>query len=93
MPRQVVPSTDKICQEDFPKAFFQSALRKSIKISKKAMFKQIVKLSLIICFKALYEQWAAPFVEEHAHTLLTWKKSSKILSFKWSVHLLLIYWW
>ena len=56
MPRQVVPSTDKICQEDFPKAFFQSALRKSIKISKKAMPKQIVKLSLIICFKALYEQ-------------------------------------
>ena len=28
MPRQVVPSTDKICLEDFPKAFFK-ALYKS----------------------------------------------------------------
>ena len=27
MPRQVVPSIDKLCQEDFPEAFFQSALR------------------------------------------------------------------
>ena len=40
MPRQLVPSTDKICEEDFPKAFFQSALRKSIKISKKTISKQ-----------------------------------------------------
>ena len=45
MPRQVVPSTDKIFQGDFPKAFFQSALRKSIKISKKAVLKQTVRLS------------------------------------------------
>ena len=27
MRRQVVPSIDKLYQEDFPKAFFQSALR------------------------------------------------------------------
>ena len=45
MLRQVVPSTDKTCHEDFPKAFFQSALRRSIKISKKAILKQIVRLS------------------------------------------------
>ena len=42
MPRKVVRSTDKICQEDFPRAFFQSALRKSIKIITNAMLKQIV---------------------------------------------------
>ena len=24
MPKPVVPSTDKICQEDFPKAFFKA---------------------------------------------------------------------
>ena len=28
MPCQVVPSTHNICQEDFPEAFFKSALRK-----------------------------------------------------------------
>ena len=41
MPKHVVPSTDKICQENFPKAFFQSVLRKSVKISGKAILKQI----------------------------------------------------
>ena len=24
MPKQIVPGTDKICQEDFPKAFFKA---------------------------------------------------------------------
>ena len=24
VPRQIVPSTDKICQEDFPKSFFKA---------------------------------------------------------------------
>ena len=56
MSRQVFPSIDKICQEDSTKAFFQSALQKSIKISKKAILKQIVRLSQIICFKVLYER-------------------------------------
>ena len=56
MPTQIFPSTEKICQEDFPKAFFQSALRKLIKIGKKAILQQIVRLSEIICFKALYER-------------------------------------
>ena len=41
MPGQVVPSTDKICQEDFLRAFFQSTLRKSIKIGKKSILKQL----------------------------------------------------
>ena len=45
MARKVAPSTDNICQEEFPKAFFQSALRKSIKIIKKAILKQTVRLS------------------------------------------------
>ena len=44
MPREVVPNTDKICQEDHPKAFFQSSQQKSIKISKKAILKQILRL-------------------------------------------------
>ena len=35
MPVQVVPSTDKSYQEEFPEAFFESALRNSVKISKK----------------------------------------------------------
>ena len=41
MARQVVPTTDKKCQEDFPEVFFKSDLRKSVKISRNAMFKQI----------------------------------------------------
>ena len=78
MSRQVFPSIDKICQEDSTKAFFQSALQKSIKISKKANLKQIVRLSQIICFKVLYERWAAPFLEEYAQTLVIGKTTSKI---------------
>ena len=43
MPRQVVP-TDKMIKfvrKSFPKHFFKSALQKLVKISKKAMLKQI----------------------------------------------------
>ena len=45
MPRQIVPNTDKICQEEFPKAFFQSTLQDLIKMSKKSKLKQILRLS------------------------------------------------
>ena len=41
MPRQVVPNTDKSCQEDFSEGFFLSDLRKVVKINKKAMLKHI----------------------------------------------------
>ena len=62
MSRQVVPSTDKSCQEDFLKSFFKRALPKSVKITKKAMPKhigsntdKIISKAFLICFKALYE--------------------------------------
>ena len=41
MPRQVVPSADKNCQEDSPEAIFKSDLQKSVKISEKAVLNEI----------------------------------------------------
>ena len=47
MPRQIVPSTDKIYQEDFPKVVSEGALRKEewaapfFKFGKKTMLRQI----------------------------------------------------
>ena len=77
MPRQIVPNTDKICQEEFLKAFFQSTLQDLIKMSKKSKLKQILRLSQIICFKELYEQWEALFVRQDTHTLLSGKCQRK----------------
>ena len=34
----------------------------------------------IICFKTLYEQWAAPFVEQQTHTPLSGKRQRKFES-------------
>ena len=51
---------------------------KKKKISKKAILKQIVRLSQIVCFNALYEQWGAPFVEQHTHAVLSGKSQRKV---------------
>ena len=47
MPRLVVPNTDKICQEDFPKAFFKAPYEKGNEqlLSQSAMYLTLCHLS------------------------------------------------
>ena len=82
MPRQIVPYTDKIFQEDFSKAFLQSPLRKSIKISKKAIIKQIARLPLFVLKRSIsneqllsYSNILILFYRENVNENLSFKGS------------------